>query len=146
MRSSSLSARLSSLLSPFPYPLRPCPLSLGSVATKAFSFASYSTNTTPPALIPQQSTTPDKMASDEDYAAFLDKANQDPSEGMGNQPQAKTASNGKLEFKATDSGAKIPPVLDQLQAYYVSDADEEFVPVCLKMSGEGLPDECKFLA
>lgn len=80
------------------------------------------------------------MASDEDYMSFLDKANQDPSEG-----RAKTASSGKREFKTTDSGVQVPAVLQSAvkDAFYVSDADEPFVPVCLKWDegGNGLPDE-----
>src|SRR4051794_4820889 len=43
-----------------------------------------------------------RMASDEDYMAFLDKANQDPNEGY-TKPQS-----SKQEFKTTDDGAKIP--------------------------------------
>ncbi|KAI0137239.1 hypothetical protein BJ170DRAFT_678090 [Xylariales sp. AK1849] len=82
------------------------------------------------------------MASDEDYMAFLDKANEDPSEGY-----AKPA-GGKQEFKATDAGVQVPAVLKDVvkNAFYVSDADEPFVPVCLKWDegGKGLPDEEEF--
>ncbi|KAI1422101.1 hypothetical protein F5Y12DRAFT_653643 [Xylaria sp. FL1777] len=81
-----------------------------------------------------------KMASDEDYMAFLDKANRDPSEGY-----AKPQSNSKEEFKTTDDGAKIPAAIQEAtkDAFYVSDADEPFVPVCLAWDegGKGLPDE-----
>ncbi|KAI0425708.1 hypothetical protein F5Y09DRAFT_321080 [Xylaria sp. FL1042] len=81
-----------------------------------------------------------RMASDEDYMAFLDKANRDPNEGY-----AKPQSNSKGEFKATDDDAKIPPAIQQAtkDAFYVSDADEPFVPVCLAWDegGKGLPDE-----
>jgi len=85
-----------------------------------------------------------EMASDEDYMAFLDKANRDPNEGT-----AKEESNGrgtKIELKATDKGASVPQVLKKAteEAFYVSDADEPFVPVCLKHSGKGLPDEVAF--
>lgn len=82
-----------------------------------------------------------EMASDEDYAAFLDKANQDPNEGV-----AKGQSNGKIELKATDKGASVPEVLKKAtkDAFYVSDADEPFEPVCLKHSGKSLPDEATF--
>ncbi|KAK7921196.1 ribosomal protein L3 [Apiospora marii] len=85
------------------------------------------------------------MASDEDYMAFLDKANKDPSEGY-----AKPASSGgaKLEFKATDHGVQVPAALKEVaqDAFYVSDADEPFVPVALKWDegGKGLPDEEEF--
>ncbi|KAI1846521.1 hypothetical protein JX265_004955 [Neoarthrinium moseri] len=81
------------------------------------------------------------MASDEDYMAFLDKANKDPSEGY-----AKSAS--KQDFKATDAGVQVPAVLKSAvkDAFYTSDADEPFVPVCLNWDegGKGLPDEEEF--
>ncbi|KAI0198760.1 hypothetical protein F4808DRAFT_435074 [Astrocystis sublimbata] len=83
------------------------------------------------------------MASDEDYMAFLDKANQDPSEG-----RAKTQGKGNDEFKATDEGTKVPAAIQKAikDAFYVSDADEPFVPVCLAWdeAGKGLPDEEEF--
>lgn len=81
----------------------------------------------------------DKMATDEDYMAFLDKANQDP-----NERAAKT--DGKVEFKATDAGVEIPKVLRDAtrDAWYTSDADEKFVPVALKYGGKSLPDEGLF--
>ncbi|KAI0025111.1 hypothetical protein F4780DRAFT_722279 [Xylariomycetidae sp. FL0641] len=85
-----------------------------------------------------------KMASDEDYMAFLDKANQDPSAGSSS---VKTQDK-KDEFKATDDGASVPALLQQAtrDAFYVSDADEPFVPVCLEWDegGKGLPDEEEF--
>ncbi len=83
------------------------------------------------------------MASDEDYMGFLDKANKDPSEG-----HAKVQGR-KAEFKTTDHGVKVPePLLKATQdAFYVSDADEPFVPVALGWdeSGKGLPDEGTFV-
>ncbi|KAL2071418.1 hypothetical protein VTL71DRAFT_12653 [Oculimacula yallundae] len=84
-----------------------------------------------------------KMATDADYMSFLDKANQDPNEGV-----AKTEGTGKLEFKATDEGVQVPGVIQKVlgkgEAFYVSDADEPFVGVALKLSGKGLPDEAAF--
>lgn len=84
------------------------------------------------------------MASDEDYMAFLDKANKDPNEG-----HARPASEGaKKELKTTDAGVRVPAVLTEAakDAFYVSDADEPFVPVCLQWDedGKGLPDEGAF--
>lgn len=83
------------------------------------------------------------MASDEDYLSFLDKANQDPNAG-----HAKSAS--KQEFKTTDSGAQVPAVLKSAvkDVFYVSDADEPFVPVCLNWDegGRGLPDEGMYIS
>ncbi|KAI1815702.1 hypothetical protein GGS20DRAFT_542358 [Poronia punctata] len=84
------------------------------------------------------------MASDEDYMAFLDKANKDPNEGY-----VKPRSN-EHEFKTTDEGAAIPAAIREAtrDAFYVSDADEPFVPVCLAWdeAGKGLPDEEEFAA
>ncbi len=82
------------------------------------------------------------MASDEDYLAFLDKANQDL-----NEVAAKTQSKGKVELKAVDQGIKVPAGLKKAtsDAFYVSDADEPFEPVCLKFDGKKLPNEGKFL-
>ena len=78
------------------------------------------------------------MASDEDYSAFLDKANEDPSKGV-----AKTQGSGKIQLKAVDSGVEVPAALKKAtkDAIYVSDADEPFEPVCLKHSGKTLPSE-----
>ncbi|KAK1836181.1 hypothetical protein QBC39DRAFT_109507 [Podospora conica] len=95
------------------------------------------------------STTPAaKMASDDDYLAFLNKANQDPSEGRATT----AASDSKSPFKTTSAGVEVPKVLQALaqreDLVYVSDADEPFVPVALRYEGEGkgggLPDEEEF--
>lgn len=87
------------------------------------------------------------MASDEDYMAFLDKANRDPNEGYA-KPQNSSSSGGGASFKATDDGAQIPAAIQEAtrEAFYVSDADEPFVPVCLAWdeTGKGLPDEGAF--
>ncbi|KAB5586014.1 hypothetical protein GE09DRAFT_1072918 [Coniochaeta sp. 2T2.1] len=82
------------------------------------------------------------MASDEEYMNFLDKANEDPSKGV-----AKSQSHGlaQAKFKTTDAGVEIPAALKEVtkDAFYVSDADEPFVPVALSWdeAGKGLPDE-----
>lgn len=89
------------------------------------------------------------MASDEDYMAFLDKANRDPNEGYEAKPQSNR--NDKMEFKTKDDGAMIPAAITRAtkDAFYVSDADEPFVPVCIAWDegGKGLPDEglCSFV-
>lgn len=84
-----------------------------------------------------------KMASDEDYASFLDKANQDPSEGV-----ETGGMGGKLEFRATQMGVQVPRcILDVVGgegAWYTSDADERFEGVALKAEGKGLPTEGLF--
>jgi len=92
-------------------------------------------------------TTPAKMATDEDYMSFLDKANKDPSEGTA-KTQGSANGNGKMEFKATEKGVKVPEVIEKVlgkgEAFYTSDADEPFVGVALKLEGKGLPDEATF--
>ena len=72
------------------------------------------------------------MSSDQDYAAFLDKANQDT--GSAN---ATSQSTGKMGTKAVDT--EVPKELNSLEAYYTSDADEPFEPVSLKWEEGSLP-------
>jgi hypothetical protein len=83
------------------------------------------------------------MATDDEYMAFLNKANQDPSDGYVHVQN--NASQAQGELKAMDAGAVAPqPLVTATQnAFYVSDADEPFVPVSLKWDekGQGLPDE-----
>lgn len=81
------------------------------------------------------------MASDDDYMNFLNKANEDPSAGSA---QTTSKDTSKKEFKAADKGAEIPqPLITATkEAFYVSDADEPFVPVSLAWEkGSGLPNE-----
>lgn len=81
------------------------------------------------------------MGSDEDYMDFLNKANQDPSEG---QAKKSSAPQG---FKAQDSGAQVPKAIADVikggDKVYISDADEPFEGVALQWDegGKGLPDE-----
>ena len=81
------------------------------------------------------------MASDADYMAFINKANQDPSEGF-YRPQGPATGR---ELKAADPGASIHPSVEAAvtASFYVSDADEPFVPVSLAWdeAGKTLPDE-----
>ncbi|CAG8955679.1 hypothetical protein HYFRA_00010944 [Hymenoscyphus fraxineus] len=88
---------------------------------------------------PQSATSEVKMATDEDYMAFLDKANQDPNEGV-------ATSDAKVEFKTTDADVEIPKVLREAikDKWYTSDADEEFKVVALRIDGGGMPDESTF--
>lgn len=89
---------------------------------------------------------PRKMASDEDYMAFLNKANQDAEEGQA-AAASSAQSAGQRTFKTTDEGSVLPKsIADVLKdAFYVSEADEPFKGVSLKWKGEGgLPDEVEF--
>ncbi len=82
------------------------------------------------------------MASDEDYVAFLERANADPNEGVSKTQDP----SRKVELKAIDKGVEVPSVLTVAvkDAFYMSDADEPFEPVCLKMGAKAkntLPNE-----
>jgi hypothetical protein len=82
------------------------------------------------------------MASDEDYANFLDKANEDPSKGVAKTQQ----SQAKSGFKATDANVQVPEPLAKVverEVFYTSDSDEPFQAVALEWdeAGKGLPDE-----
>ncbi|KAH0494106.1 hypothetical protein TgHK011_000739 [Trichoderma gracile] len=99
------------------------------------------------------STTPPsrKMATDEDYMAFLNKANQDADEGRASAQRSSqggaAAAAQQRTFKATDDGAEIPKSIAEAlrDAFYVSEADEPFSGVSLRWKGEGgLPDEVEF--
>lgn len=85
------------------------------------------------------------MASDEDYMAFLNKANQDAEEGHAAAAASSSSqSAGQRTFKTTDEGSVLPKSIANVlkDAFYVSEADEPFKGVSLKWKGEGgLPDE-----
>ncbi|KAL6703289.1 hypothetical protein ACN47E_009996 [Coniothyrium glycines] len=68
------------------------------------------------------------MSSDADYASFLDKANQDTGSA-----EAKNAPKKRFGTKSVDTA--VPKILEQVEAYYTSDADEPFEPVALKYNG-----------
>lgn len=89
------------------------------------------------------------MASDEDYMAFLNKANNDADEAHAKAAETVRAQSGaRAQLKALDAGSTAPqPIVDVCkEAVYTSDADEPFHQVSLKWSGEGgLPDEGKLM-
>ncbi|KAF2762085.1 hypothetical protein EJ05DRAFT_196368 [Pseudovirgaria hyperparasitica] len=92
------------------------------------------TTSTPTALTRPLLTSPHPrtMASDEAYAAFLDKANQDTS-------PAQTQSPAKPSTKSVDTA--IPAALQNIEQYYQSDADEPFEPVSLSYETADLPSD-----
>lgn len=76
------------------------------------------------------------MSSDADYASFLDKANQD-------------TGSTKVSAKSISVGTKsvnteVPKALEEIEEYYVSDADEPFEPVSLKFDGDSVPSADEF--
>lgn len=85
------------------------------------------------------------MSSDGAYAAFLEKANEDPSSG---RAQATSGGSGAKKLKTADKGAEVPAAIKKVtkDRFYVSDADEPFEAVALKWDegGNGLPDEEEF--
>ncbi|KAF1835756.1 hypothetical protein BDW02DRAFT_567660 [Decorospora gaudefroyi] len=72
------------------------------------------------------------MSSDADYASFLDKANQDVSAAESRDVSTKQ----KLGTSSVNTG--VPKALEQVEEYYVSDADEPFEPVALKFDGSSV--------
>jgi len=73
------------------------------------------------------------MSSDADYAAFLDKANQD----IGSA-ESRDASQKKEGHGTKSVNTAVPKMLEQVEEYYVSDADEPFEPVALKFEGSSV--------
>ena len=75
------------------------------------------------------------MSSDDAYSSFLDQANQDTGAGKASaQSKRQTAST-----KAVDTD--VPAVLQKVEQYYTSEADEPFEPVSLEWSGKNMPSE-----
>ncbi|KLJ11630.1 hypothetical protein EMPG_13192 [Blastomyces silverae] len=72
------------------------------------------------------------MSSDDAYAAFLAKANEDPSKNI---PATTQQQEGFVHTKTIDAAAAVPTVLRDVEMYYVSDTDEVFEPVALNWSG-----------
>ncbi|KAI4612761.1 uncharacterized protein J4E87_010161 [Alternaria ethzedia] len=72
------------------------------------------------------------MSSDADYAAFLDKANQDTGSA-----ETKDASQ-KKSYGTKSVNTAVPKALEQVEEYYVSDSDEPFEPVALEFDGDSV--------
>ncbi|KAI4717704.1 hypothetical protein E4T48_06100 [Aureobasidium sp. EXF-10727] len=77
------------------------------------------------------------MSSDQEYANFLEKANQDTGSSSN---EAKTS--GFAQTKAVD--AAVPTHLKSVDAFYQSDTDEPFEPVALKYGKHGSISQDKF--
>lgn len=81
------------------------------------------------------------MASDDAYAAFLDKANEDPNAGR----SAPSHQDSKAALNTSSAHAKQVPkrlVAAAKDQFYVSDADEPFLPVCFDLGKvQRLPNE-----
>jgi len=95
--------------------------------------------------------------SDQDYMAFLNKANEDPSKGATSSTAitgAATNNQGpRKKFRATQEGVEVPGPIAKVcgkgdVSFYASDADEPFEAVALRWDegGKGLPDEGEVLS
>lgn len=76
---------------------------------------------------------PRGIMSDDAYSSFLDQANQDTG--------ASKESSSAKPVSATTVDTDVPIILQKLDQYYVSEADEPFKPVSFKWKGESLPSE-----
>ncbi|KAL8762185.1 MAG: hypothetical protein Q9184_001782 [Pyrenodesmia sp. 2 TL-2023] len=76
------------------------------------------------------------MASDDAYSSFLDQANQET--GADNV----SAKSNTATTRAVNTG--IPVGLQNVEQYYISEADEPFEPVSLKWDGRNMPTENEF--
>ena len=72
--------------------------------------------------------------SDAAYQSFLNKANADVQVGLNANVNTTTAGAGK-GTKTVDAGVIVPPTLASVRQYYMSDADEPFLPVVLAREG-----------
>ena len=75
------------------------------------------------------------MSSDDAYSSFLDQANQD----TGATKASTQSTSQKVSSEATDT--EVPTALQNVESYYVSEADEPFEPVSLKWDGSNMPSE-----
>lgn len=73
----------------------------------------------------------DMASNDDAYAAFLDKANQPAADATAQQQEGE----GKKTFGTKSVDREVPHVLQQVEEYYVSDADEPFEGVSLGFGG-----------
>ncbi|KAK4181130.1 hypothetical protein QBC36DRAFT_129405 [Triangularia setosa] len=95
------------------------------------------------------STTTATKMSDEDYLAFLNKANAPPTSSSSGA-QASSSSSDKQHFKTTDPGVPVPEVLKKavkgrVFAAASSETESPFEVVALRLkSGSRLPDEEEF--
>lgn len=77
-------------------------------------------------------TTTKTMSSDNDYMAFLNKANADLDAGRSQPQHQSQARSTTVQTGTVDVNAQIPRPLASIDSYYVSETDEPFEPVVLK--------------
>lgn len=80
------------------------------------------------------------MSSDESYTSFLEKANQDIGDNGAQETSAsqneQKGDSGFSATKAVDDDTEVPTVLKKLDAFYMSETDEPFEAVALKLEDE----------
>ena len=85
-----------------------------------------------------------KMSTDAEYEAFLERANQDASNNVSSKQKTVTASQSTSSHLLTVNTA-VPTALQDVEEYYMSDADEPFEPVSLKWSEKSFPSVGEYL-
>ncbi|CAI6339609.1 unnamed protein product [Periconia digitata] len=137
-KSLNINSTTSSPAQSHPHPRHSTPSRLSSPRVHQ-STPAFPTTRSHPALVYTQSLSPLRSLlstrtyssmSDVDYEAFLNKANDGGSSG-GVQEQSQKSYGTKSVNTA------VPKVLEDVQEYYVSDADEPFEPVALNFDGGG---------
>jgi hypothetical protein len=140
MRRISLSPRR--IVQQLPHSLEPSILSNTCTLKYIRTFALFVTpaqQLTPPRrpllipVLPRATRATRTMSSDADYASFLDKANQDTGAA-----QQQSSSSAKKSYGTKSVDTAVPKALEQVEEYYVSDADEPFEPVALAYNGSAI--------
>ncbi|KAF2017081.1 hypothetical protein BU24DRAFT_420108 [Aaosphaeria arxii CBS 175.79] len=106
---------------------------LANPSSRKSTTTSYPTTTTTTTTTSSRTlhTTPTPaMSSDADYASFLDKANQSTNDGS-------ASASSKKDVGTKSVNTAVPQPLQEVEEYFVSDADEPFEPVALKFDGKG---------
>ncbi|CAK7217101.1 hypothetical protein SBRCBS47491_003048 [Sporothrix bragantina] len=86
------------------------------------------------------------MSSDDAYAAFLDKANEDPNAGR-SKPEGKDSKAAQSKFSAHAKQVPQKLVTAAKDRFYSSESDEPFIPVCFDLGkAKSLPNEDDFIS
>ena len=84
------------------------------------------------------------MSTDAEYEAFLEKTNQDAKTGGNSMDTAEAAPQSRSSSIITVNTA-VPAALQDVEEYYMSDADEPFEPVSLKWTEKDIPSAGGYL-
>ncbi|CAK7230843.1 hypothetical protein SCUCBS95973_007711 [Sporothrix curviconia] len=87
------------------------------------------------------------MSSDDAYASFLDKANEDPNAGRARPADKEPKATAQSKFSANAKQVPQKLVTAAKDRFYTSEADEPFVPVCFGLGkATSLPNEDEFIS